>query len=92
MPVRIRAGFSFLLSLSIVLAVLAPVRPLLIKYTIHDVIQRGADEKALIMTLLINITLIQVLILLVETGFGFISPLSLHGLGRQWSRPPDEGI
>ena len=68
--------------LSVVLAVLAPVRPLLINYTIHDVMQRGADEKALIMTLLINITLIQVLILLVETGLRFYFSFITAWLGQ----------
>ncbi len=68
--------------LSVVLAVLAPVRPLLINYTIHDIMQRGADEKALIMTLLINITLIQVLILLVETGLRFYFSFITAWLGQ----------
>ena len=68
--------------LSVVLAVLAPVRPLLINYTIHDVMQRGADEKALIMTLLINITLIQVLILLLETGLRFYFSFITAWLGQ----------
>ena len=68
--------------LSVVLAVLAPIRPLLINYTIHDVMQRGADEKALIMTLLINITLIQVVILIIETLLRFYFSFLTSWLGQ----------
>jgi ATP-binding cassette, subfamily B, multidrug efflux pump len=68
--------------LSVVLAVLAPVRPLLINYTIHDIMQRGASEKDLIMTLLINITLIQVLILFVETALRFYFSFITSWLGQ----------
>jgi ATP-binding cassette, subfamily B, multidrug efflux pump len=74
----------FLLSvmLSIVLAVMAPVRPLLINYSIHDVMQRGAGEKDLIITLLINITLIQVVILVIETGLRFYFSFLTAWLGQ----------
>jgi len=68
--------------LSVVLAVLAPIRPLLINYTIHDVMQRGANEKALIMTLLINITLIQVVILIIETLLRFYFSFLTSWLGQ----------
>jgi ATP-binding cassette subfamily B protein len=79
-PYKRRFFLSVLLS--IVLAVLAPVRPLLINYTIHDIMQRGDDEKALIVTLLINITLIQVVILVIETLLRFYFSFLTSWLGQ----------
>jgi len=57
--------FYISLALAIILAVLAPVRPLLIQYTINQIIQQG-----LINTLNL-ITVIQVVILFGETALPF---------------------
>jgi ATP-binding cassette subfamily B protein len=54
------------LFLAIVLAVLSPVRPLLIQYTINNIISKG------LVNALVWITVIQVGILLVETGLRFL--------------------
>ena len=62
--------------LAIVLAALAPVRPLLIQYTINQVIQKG-----LINTLFI-ITLIQVVILVIETALRFYFSFLTSWLGQ----------
>jgi ATP-binding cassette, subfamily B, multidrug efflux pump len=79
-PYKRRFFLSVLLS--IVLAVLAPVRPLLINFTIHDVMQQGDDEKALVITLLVNITLIQVGILIIETMLRFYFSFLTSWLGQ----------
>ena len=69
---------TFILSvfLSIVLAVLAPVRPLLIQYTINDVIAKG------LLSTLAWITVIQVGILMVETGLRFLFSYLTAWLGQ----------
>ncbi len=58
--------FFISLFLAIVLAVLSPVRPLLIQYTINNIISKG------LVNALVWITVIQVGILLVETGLRFL--------------------
>ena len=68
--------FYISLALAIILAVLSPVRPLLIQYTINQVIQQG-----LINTLVI-ITVIQVVILFGETGLRFYFTFLTAWLGQ----------
>ena len=76
-----RNRFFISVILSIVLAVMAPIRPLLINYTISDVIQRDSSTDIL-MRLLINITIIQVVILAVETFLRFYFTFLTAWLGQ----------
>ncbi|WP_336516149.1 ABC transporter ATP-binding protein [Pollutibacter soli] len=66
-----RNRFVISVVLSIVLAALAPVRPLLINYTITDVIQRDTGTFDFIKNLLIYITVVQIGILIIETLLRF---------------------
>ncbi len=68
--------FFISVALAIILAVLAPVRPLLIQYTINQVIQQG------LMNALIFITAIQVLILFIETALRFYFTFLTAWLGQ----------
>ncbi len=68
--------FFISVALAIILAVLAPVRPLLIQYTINQVIQQG------LINVLIMITAIQVLILLIETVLRFYFTFLTAWLGQ----------
>ena len=68
--------FYISLALAIILAVLAPVRPLLIQYTINKVIQQG------LINTLIMITVIQVVILFVETALRFYFTFLTAWLGQ----------
>jgi ATP-binding cassette, subfamily B, multidrug efflux pump len=64
------------LALAIILAVLAPVRPLLIQYTINKIIQQG------LINTLILVTVIQVVILFVETVLRFYFTFLTAWLGQ----------
>ncbi len=68
--------FFIFVALAIILAVMAPVRPLLIQYTINQVIQQG------LINVLILITAIQVLILLIETVLRFYFTFLTAWLGQ----------
>ena len=68
--------FYISLALAIALAVLAPVRPLLIQYTINKVIQQG------LINTLIMITIFQVVILFIETGLRFYFTFLTAWLGQ----------
>ena len=68
--------FFISLALAILLAVLAPIRPLLIQYTINKVIQQG------LVSTLIMITVIQVGILFIETGLRFYFTFLTAWLGQ----------
>jgi len=62
--------------LAVVLAAMAPVRPLLIQYTINDIIRQG------FVSTLIWITVIQVVFLLLETGLRFYFSFLTAWLGQ----------
>ena len=62
--------------LAIVLALLAPVRPLLIQYTINKVIQQG------LLSILIWVTIFQVVILFIETALRFYFTFLTAWLGQ----------
>ena len=62
--------------LAIVLALLAPVRPLLIQYTINKVIQQG------LLNILIWVTIFQVVILFIETALRFYFTFLTAWLGQ----------
>ena len=68
--------FFISLALAILLAVLAPIRPLLIQYTINKVIQQG------LISTLVMITVIQVGILFIETGLRFYFSFLTAWLGQ----------
>jgi ATP-binding cassette, subfamily B, multidrug efflux pump len=68
--------FYISLALAIILAVLAPVRPLLIQYTINQIIQQG------LINTLIMITVIQVVILFGETALRFYFTFLTAWLGQ----------
>ena len=78
-PYRWRLVFSVLLAL--MLAVFAPVRPLLIDYTLRDILG-GNLEKGFAVRLLVNISLIQVLLLIVESGLRFLFTYLTTWLGQ----------
>lgn len=67
--------------LAIVLAVMAPVRPLLVNYTINDVIP-GTGTRDIIIRLLVQVTLIQVVFLLIETALRFYFSFITAWLGQ----------
>jgi len=71
-----RRVFILSVFLSIVLAILAPVRPLLIQYTINDVITKG------LLNILMWITVIQIGILMVETALRFLFSYLTAWLGQ----------
>ncbi len=68
--------FYISVGLAVILAVLSPVRPLLIQYTINNIIKNGLIET------LFWITLIQVLILVVETILRFYFSFQTAWLGQ----------
>ncbi len=76
-----RRRFVISVVLAIVLAVLSPVRPLLINYTIHDVIQQGG-ERSIVIELLLQITILQVVFLLIETALRFYFTFITAWLGQ----------
>ena len=63
--------FYFSVFLAIILAVMAPLRPLLINKTLQAVNGVSAGESSAVRDLLITITIIQLGILLLESGFRF---------------------
>ena len=62
--------------LAIVLALMAPIRPLLIQYTINQVIPKG------IVYVLVAMTIFQVVILIIETIFRFYFTFLTSWLGQ----------
>jgi ATP-binding cassette, subfamily B, multidrug efflux pump len=68
--------FIISLLLAIVLAVLSPVRPLLIQYTINDIIAKG------FVSALVWITVIQIGILIIETALRFLFAFLTTWLGQ----------
>jgi ATP-binding cassette subfamily B protein len=68
--------------LSLVLAVMAPIRPLLINYSLNDIIQQTDNSNDILIQLLLNITLIQVVILMVETLLRFYFSFLTSWLGQ----------
>lgn len=71
-----RSRFLWSVVLAIVLAVMAPVRPMLIQYTINKIISVG------LWNALIWITVIQVGILIIETGLRFLFTYLTSWLGQ----------
>lgn len=71
-----RRTFIASVSLSVVLAILSPVRPLLIQYTINDVIAKG------LLDTLMWVTVIQIGILMVETALRFLFSYLTAWLGQ----------
>jgi ATP-binding cassette subfamily B protein len=67
--------------LAIVLAVLAPVRPMMIDYTLRDILG-GRLEKGFAITLLVRITIIQVLLLVLESALRFLFTYLTTWLGQ----------
>jgi ATP-binding cassette subfamily B protein len=67
--------------LALILAIMAPIRPLLINYTIHDVI-RSDGPRSMVLNLLIQVTLLQVFILIVETALRFYFSFLTAWLGQ----------
>jgi ATP-binding cassette subfamily B protein len=68
--------FYLSVALAILLALLTPVRPMLIQKTVNDYIANSAT------TMLINITLIQIGLLLVETAMRFLFSFTTALLGQ----------
>ena len=78
-PYRWRLIMSVVLAL--VLAVLAPVRPMMIDYTLRDILG-GRLEKGFAITLLVRITIIQVLLLVLESALRFLFTYLTTWLGQ----------
>ena len=78
-PYRWRLIMSVVLA--IVLAVLAPVRPMMIDYTLRDILG-GRLEKGFAITLLVRITIIQVLLLVLESALRFLFTYLTTWLGQ----------
>lgn len=66
-----RRAFWISVILSVVLAIASPVRPMLINWTISHVIGNPDKERSVLLDLLIQITIWQVLLLVVETAMRF---------------------
>ena len=73
--------FFISVALAIVLALMAPVRPLLINYTIHDLIQ-GEGAREMVVRLLVQVTVIQVVFLFIETALRFYFSFLTSWLGQ----------
>lgn len=78
-PYRWRLIMSVVLA--IVLAVLAPVRPMMIDYTLRDILG-GRLDKGFAITLLVRITIIQVLLLVLESALRFLFTYLTTWLGQ----------
>jgi len=78
-PYRWRLIMSVVLA--IVLAVLAPVRPMMIDYTLRDILG-GRLDKGFAITLLVRITFIQVLLLVLESALRFLFTYLTTWLGQ----------
>ena len=72
------------LALAIILAAMAPVRPLLIQLTINDGIKNNTAAHFINTPggFIIEITIIQIILLLVETGFRFLFTFLTASLGQ----------
>ncbi|MCC7379798.1 MAG: ABC transporter ATP-binding protein [Chitinophagaceae bacterium] len=72
------------LLLAVVLAVIAPVRPFLIQLTINDGIKNNTASHIISGPggFIIEITIIQIILLLLETGFRFLFTYSTASLGQ----------
>ncbi|MDX2047081.1 MAG: ABC transporter ATP-binding protein [Chitinophagaceae bacterium] len=68
--------FYISVALAIILAVISPVRPMLIQYTINDAIQNGLVQ------LLVTVTIIQVILLIAETALRFYFTFLTAWLGQ----------
>ena len=79
-PYRKRLWISVFLS--ILLAAMAPVRPLLINHTIHDILRPDAPDRDVVIRLLMLITAIQVLFLILETSLRFVFSFQTAWLGQ----------
>lgn len=78
-PYRWRLVLSVILAL--VLAVMAPVRPMMIDYTLRDILG-GRLEKGFAIALLVRITIIQVLLLIAESALRFLFTYLTTWLGQ----------
>lgn len=67
-----RARFWVSVALAIVLAAVAPLRPLLINYTLEDILGRQGSTAAAVTRLLWLVTAIQLAILAIETAMRFL--------------------
>lgn len=67
-----RRRFWLSVALAFALAVLAPVRPLLINYTLEDVLGGGGRSADIVIALLWRITALQLILLGVETAMRFL--------------------
>jgi ATP-binding cassette subfamily B multidrug efflux pump len=83
-PYKKRVYFS--IALAILLAILAPLRPLLIQVTINDFIRKGISDQAAVrnrmVDLMIDITIFQIVLLLLETVFRFYFSFITAWLGQ----------
>lgn len=67
-----RSRFWLSVALAIAMAAVAPVRPLLINYTLEEVLGRGGGSADIVIGLLWRITAVQLVILAVETAMRFL--------------------
>jgi ATP-binding cassette subfamily B multidrug efflux pump len=67
-----RGRFWLSVALAIVMAAVAPVRPLLINYTLEDILGGGGRSADIVIGLLWRITALQLAILVVETAMRFL--------------------
>jgi ATP-binding cassette subfamily B multidrug efflux pump len=74
------------IALSILLAVISPLRPFLIQITVNDYIRKGITDQPVLQNqmigLLINITIFQIVLLLLETVFRFYFSFATAWLGQ----------
>lgn len=79
-----RNKFYGSLMLAVVLAVLAPIRPFLIQLTINDGIKNNSASHFINGPggFIVEITIVQVILLLLETGFRFLFTYSTASLGQ----------
>ncbi len=82
-----RRKFYISLGLAILLAVVSPIRPWLIQLTINDWVKKGTSaadllEKTRIIDIVIWITVIQIVLLLVESAFRFYFSFLTSWLGQ----------
>ena len=79
-PYRTHFWASF--ALSILIALLTPVRPMLINHTLKDILGGGQGDAGIALRLLLAITLVQVGVLLIETGLRFLFSFMTAWLGQ----------
>jgi ATP-binding cassette subfamily B protein len=87
-----RSSFWASVTLSVLLALLAPIRPLLINHTITDILAPGGTDFNPAMVLLLNITIIQVGVLVIETGLRFLFSFLTAWLGQTVVRDLRNGV